>query len=143
MADTKTPLILVVLSGAFERVHYALATAAAAAALDRPTTLFFAQGSVRAIAGTKAAPGWHRLTVEDQNLGGKDAAALDTAFRNRGVAGFEELLTACGELNVTLLVCSMGLRVADLTRQQLRGDLVISETGLTDVLSRPGTPIFI
>lgn len=143
MADARTPLIIVVLSSAFERVHYALATAVAAAAIDRPTTLFFAQGSVRAIAGTKTAPGWHRLTVEDSSLGAKDAAALDTTFRSRGVAGFEELLTACGELNVTLLVCSMGLRVADLTRPQLRADLAIAETGLTDILSRPVTPIFI
>jgi peroxiredoxin family protein len=143
MADAGTPLILVVLSSAFERVHYALATAAAAAAINRPTTLFFAQGSVRAIAGTKASPGWHRLTVEDHSLGGINAPGLDAAFRDRGVAGFEELLTACGELNVTLLVCSMGLGVAELTRQQLRPDLTISETGLTDVLARPGTPVFI
>jgi peroxiredoxin family protein len=146
MAEAKTPqtpLIVVVLSSAFEHVHYALATAAAAAAIDRPTTLFFAQGAVRAIAGTKASPGWHRLAVEDAGLGGKDAATLEAAFRIRGVASFEELLTACQDLGITLLVCSMGLRVADLTRQQLRTDLTILETGLTDVLSRPGTPVFI
>ena len=55
----------------------------------------------------------------------------------------QEWRQACQDLGITLLVCSMGLRVADLTRQQLRTDLTILETGLTDVLSRPGTPIFI
>jgi peroxiredoxin family protein len=140
MAEGKTPLILVVLAGSFERVHYALATAAAAAAADRPTTLFFAQGAVRAIVKNA---GWRRLPVTDPSLGGNDAAALDKAWQARGVARFEELLTACKELRVTFLVCSMGLRVADVTSAELRADLAIGETGLVDVLSRPGTLSFI
>jgi peroxiredoxin family protein len=138
MAEAKAPLVLVVLSSAFERVHYALATAAAAAAADRPTLLFFTQGAVRAIAGTPEAPGWRHLTVADPGLGGGDAAALDRAFRARGAAGFEELLAACKELGVTFLVCSMGLRVAEIDRDALRADLAIEETGLTDILSRGG-----
>jgi peroxiredoxin family protein len=138
MAEAKTPLVLIVLSSAFERVHYALATAAAAAAADRPTLLFFTQGAVRAIAGKPEAPGWTRLTVADSSLGGSDAATLDRAFRARGAAGFEELLAACKELGVTFLVCSMGLRVAEIDRGALRADLTIEETGLTDVLSRGG-----
>lgn len=140
MAEEKAPLTLVVLAGAFERVHYALATAAAAAAADRPTTLFFTQGAVWGIAQNA---GWQRLAVADPSLGGSDAAALDQAWRARGVAGFEELLTACQELGVTFLVCSMGLRVANVTRAELRPDLAIGETGLVDVLSRPGTLCFI
>jgi uncharacterized protein len=138
-----TPLVLVVLSSAFERVHYALATAAAAAAADRPTLLFFTQGAVRAIAGTTESPGWTRLTVADPSLGGRDAAALDNAFRARGAAGFEELLAACKELGVTFLVCAMGLRVAEIARETLRADLPIEETGLVDVLSRGGDLTYI
>jgi peroxiredoxin family protein len=136
-------LVLIVLSSAFERVHYALATAAAAAAADRPTVLFFTQGAVRAIAGTDEAPGWARLTVADPSLGGADATSLDRAFRARGAAGFEELLAACHELRVAFLVCSMGLRVAEIPRSKLRGDLAIEETGLVDVLSRGGTLTFV
>jgi peroxiredoxin family protein len=79
-----------------------------------------------------------RLTVADPSLGGSDAAALDRAFRARGAAGFEELLAACKELGVTFLVCSMGLRVAEIARDALRADLTIEETGLTDILSRGG-----
>ena len=138
----QTPLVLIVISSAFERVHYALATAAAAAAVDRPVVLFFSQGAVRAIAGNDQAPGWHRLRVQDASLGGSGAETLDTTFRARGAAGFEELLTACRELRVTFLVCSMGLRVADIARGDLRADLAVEETGLVDVLGR-GAPTFI
>jgi len=140
MAEEKVPLILVVLASAFERVHYALATAAAAAAADRPTVLFFTQGAVRGIVQNG---GWQRLPVSDPSLGGNSAEALDKAWQSRGVAGFEELLMACKELNVTFLVCSMGLRVANVTKAELRADLAIGETGLVDVLSRPGTLSFI
>lgn len=134
----KTPLVLIVLSSAFERVHYALATAAAAAAADRPTILFFTQGAVRAVAGTPETPRWTELTVADPSLGGADAAALDRAFRARGAASFEELLAACSEIGVAFLVCSMGLRVAEVARSDLRNDLAVEETGLIDVLSRGG-----
>lgn len=143
MSDAKTPLILIVLSSAFERVHYALATAAAAAAADRPTILFFTQGAVRALAGTREAPGWMRLTVDDPSLGGSDAKTLDRAFRARGAAGIEELLAACRELRVPFLVCSMGLRVAEIARSELRHDLAVEETGLVDVLSRGGDVTYV
>ena len=136
MVEEKVPLILVVLAGSFERVHYALATAAAAAAADRPTVLFFTQGAVRGIVQNA---GWQRLAVDE----GNSAEALDQAWRARGVAGFEELLMACQELGVTFLVCSMGLRVANVTKAELRADLTIGETGLVDVLSRPGSLSFI
>ena len=136
MVEEKIPLILVVLAGSFERVHYALATAAAAAAADRPTVLFFSQGAVRGIVQNK---GWQRLAVDD----GSSAETVDKAWQARGVAGFEELLMACKELGVTFLVCSMGLRVANVTKAQLRADLTIGETGLVDVLSRKGSLSFI
>src|SRR5690242_5362144 len=141
--DKGDTLALVVLSSAFERVHYALATAAAAAALDRPVLLFFTQGAMTALlAGTDKAPGWHRLAVEP-GLAGDDAASRDRAFRERGAAGFEELLAACQELGVRFLVCSMGLRVAGAERASLRTDLAIEETGLTDLLARGSALVFI
>ncbi|MGE5538362.1 MAG: DsrE/DsrF/DrsH-like family protein [Gemmatimonas sp.] len=131
------------LSSQFERVHYALATAAAAAAIDIPALLFFTQGAVRAVAGTAERPGWHSLGVDDSRIGGSDAAAADRAFRDRGAAGIEELLAAGGELGVEFLVCSMGMRVAGIEKADLRPDLRLRETGLTDVLSRGGMPTFV
>jgi len=143
MAEPKDTLALVVLSSAYERVHYALATAAAAAAVDKPVVLFFTEGAVRTIAGTAERPGWHALTVADPSLGAGDAAGLDRAFRARGAAGIEELLGACQELGVALLVCSMGMRVAGIAKTDLRSDLRLEETGLTDVLSRARLPTFV
>jgi peroxiredoxin family protein len=142
-APAKDTLALVVLSSAYERVHYALATAAAAAAVDTPVVLFFTEGAVRAVAGTAEQPGWHALTVADPSLGADDAAGLDRAFRSRGAAGFEELIGACRELGVALLVCSMGMRVAGIAKTDLRSDLGVEETGLTDVLSRARLPTFV
>ena len=136
MAEMPKPLIVVVLASDFERVHYALATAAAAAAIGRATSLFFTQGAVRAIAGTECAPGWWDLIVADPTLGGEDALALDRAFTNRGAAGFEEILLACKEIGIEFLVCSMGLRVANLTVHELRRELAVEEAGLVEILSR-------
>jgi peroxiredoxin family protein len=132
-----------VLSSAYERVHYALAMAAAAAALDRPVILFFTQGAVRAVAGTAERPGWHALTIADATLGGSDAASMDRAFRSRGGAGIEELLSACTELGIELLVCSLGMRVAEIAKSGLRPDLGLRETGLAELLSRASQPTFI
>ncbi len=56
-------LSIIVFSGDFERVHYALAMAAAAAAVDRPTTLFFTMEAIGALAKRRGdgAPGWSAL----------------------------------------------------------------------------------
>ena len=60
---TPDKLSIVVFSGDFERVHYALATAAAAAAVDRPTTLFFTMEAIHALARRRGdgTPGWTAL----------------------------------------------------------------------------------
>jgi intracellular sulfur oxidation DsrE/DsrF family protein len=97
---------------------------------------------VQAVAGTAERPGWHALTVADPTLGGNDAASLDHAFRSRGAAGFEELLGVLGELGVELSVCSMGMRVADVVKANLRPDVKLQETGLTDILAR-AAPTFV
>lgn len=114
-------LSLIVFSGDYERVHYALAAAAAAAAIDRPATLFFTMEAARALcAGDGGEPGWHRLA-------GADA---DAERRARGVAGFDELLEACAELGVRFMACEMGLRAAGIAPESLRQDLRIDIAGL-------------
>ena len=52
-------LSIVVHSGAFDRVHYALMMAAAAAAVDRPVTLFFTMGATQAL---RRPDGWVNLS---------------------------------------------------------------------------------
>ncbi len=125
-------LALVIHDASFSRVHYALAMASAAAALDRPATLFFTMGACRALAATDGSggPGWHDLAG--------DAAASDRALAATGVGDFETLLTACAELGVRIMVCEAGLKAEGLTRAELRGDIDIREGGLATLYLEAG-----
>lgn len=112
-------LSLVVFSGEFERVHYALAMAAGAAASNRAVTLFFTMGAARALVDWRALPGAER----DQDLA------------QRGVAGFEELLEACVALGVTVMVCEMGLRALGIAAHDLRPDVPVTAGGIVSFLA--------
>ena len=127
MSAPPDKLSVVVFSGAFERVHYAFAMAAAAAAIDRPVTLFFTMEAIRALAkGEGDAPGWHGI---------EGAAERDAEFRARGIAALEELIEASAALGVRFLVCEMGLRAIDLTLADLRDDLAYEEGGIVTFLT--------
>jgi uncharacterized protein len=140
MADGRLGLIL--LSGCFDRVHYGLAMASAAAALERPVTLFATLAATRAFVaeGADGRPGWASLplSAELAEPGLPDGAALDARYRARGVAGFEELLQACAGLGVELIACEMGLRAQDVASTALRVDLPIQRAGLATLLGRGG-----
>jgi len=140
MADERLGLIL--LSGCFDRVHYGLAMASAAAALERPVTLFATLAATRAFVaeGADGRPGWASLplSAELAEPGLPDGAALDARYRARGVAGFEELLQACVALGVEVMVCEMGLRALDLEAQALRADVPIRAGGLATLLGLGG-----
>jgi peroxiredoxin family protein len=135
-------LSVVLLSGDFERVHYALCMVSAAAALERPVTLFVTLGALRAFVAQDAQrrPGWMRLPV-GRDLATQEVAdggALDARYRARGVAGFEELLQACRGLGVEFMVCEMGLRALGLEPGELRADLAPQPGGLATLLARGG-----
>jgi len=120
-------LSLVVFSGDFARVHYALAMAAAALASDTPATLFFTMGGCRALArpGADGTPGWHGL----------DGADADAALKAKGLAGFDDLLEACAALGATMMVCEMGLKAIGLGLDDLDPALTISPGGLVTFLA--------
>jgi peroxiredoxin family protein len=125
-------LSLLVLSGGFERVHYALVLASAAAAIGMPTTLFFTDRALYALAaGGSDDPGWRTLAGE----GGRPGGAIDDERRALGVAGFEELLGACADLGVRFIVCEMGLRAIGLKAEALRRDLPIEVAGVVTFLT--------
>ncbi len=125
-------LSMVVFSGDFDRVHYALAMAASAAALGRPVTLLFTGAAVRALAADiDGEAGWRGLHASD----GRAAGQVDADYHTRGVAGFEELLAACAELRVRLIACEMGMRVGGLDRSALRADIAIEQAGLATFLA--------
>jgi peroxiredoxin family protein len=134
MSEDRSPLAgiaglsLIVLSGEFARVHYALSMAAAALAIDRPAILFFTNRALHALTrGDAARPGWHRL---EGDAAGRSAALQDGDLRAKGVAGFAELLDACVELGVRVIACEMGLRAVALTPADLRPDIKAEIAGL-------------
>lgn len=126
-------LSLVVFSGDFARVHYALAMAASFAALGNSATLLFTGEAVQALgaASGEGEPGWQSLTA----AGARSADEVDGSYRACGVAGFEELLVACAELGVRLIACEMGMRIAGLDSGALRTDVTIEEAGLATFLA--------
>ncbi|MSP66912.1 MAG: hypothetical protein EXQ96_02205 [Alphaproteobacteria bacterium] len=138
-------LAIVLFSGDFDRIHYGLAMASAALAIDRPVTLFFTMWASRALtrAAADGTPGWAGLPVSS---GRGSALELDASFGARGVATIEELFAACGALGARFLVCEMGLRALGLAHESLRADLDIRIAGLVTFLtgaSDQGAMVFI
>jgi peroxiredoxin family protein len=133
---------LILLSGCFDRVHYGLAIASAAAALERPVTLFATLAATRAwlADGPDGRPGWAGLPLSPDlaEPGLSDGAALDARYRAQGVGGFEELLQACAGLGVEFIACEMGLRALGVAAADLRPDLPIQRAGLATLLTRAG-----
>lgn len=111
------PLGLVVLSGEYARVHYALMMASAAAAIDRPVTLFF---TMDAAVTVQAGAGWRALA----------GSGRDDDLKARNVADIETLLEACVAMEVTFMVCEAGLKALDMPAEGLREDLGVEVTGL-------------
>ena len=115
--DVKTPLGLIVLSGDYLRVHVALMTAAAAAAVDRRVVFFVTMDAVPLLLRSE---GWRQL----------DGAARDDDMKARGVADIETLLDACRALDVSFIVCESGLRATGRDADALRDDTDVEVAGL-------------
>ena len=145
-ADNQPPdkLSIVVFSGAFDKVHYALAMAAASLAVNTPATLFFTMGASRALLAEDAdGPGWRHLHPTEDGVA---PVAANAALLARNLGGFEELLAACVALDATIMVCEMGLRALDLEHQPLRQDVPVTAGGLVSFLadaSRHGAMLFV
>ena len=144
-ADSPDKLSIVVFSGAFDKIHYALVMAAAAVASNTPVTLFFTMWAGRALESPAAdgTPAWHRLPVSE---GGQTAAGMDAQFKARGVADFEQLLEACVALGVTVMVCEMGLKALGMDPDALRPDVPVAKGGVVTFLadaSKNGGMMFI
>jgi len=134
MADGPEKLSIIVFDGRFERVHYALVMASAAAATSRAATLFFTGKALTAL----TPGGWRRLEGEP--------GPTDADFRRKGVADFGALMEACRDLGVRFIACEMGLRAAGLTEKDLDPDLPIEIAGVVTLLgdaSKHGAMLFI
>lgn len=140
-------LSVVVYDGHFDKIHYALAMAASAAALDMPVTLFFTMDACAALMMSVDGkqPGWHGLPANDAD-GVKTGIDMDNQFQAQKIATFEELLVACVELGVTFMVCEMGLKARHLSVDELRADIPVEPGGLVTFLSnatKDGSIVFI
>ena len=126
-------LSVVVFSGAFEKVHYALVLASAAAAIGTPATLFFTMEACRFLVRARAdgSDAWRDLPAGLAD----DAGRADEAFARRGVATFEELMAACAEMRVRFIVCEMGLRALGLDSADLRDDIPLESAGAVTFLA--------
>ena len=122
-------LSIIIFSGDFDKIHYALAMASAAAAVDMPVTLFFTMGASRALLASPE-NAWMYLPAGQVAEAGETGGGVDNNFKQRTVATFEELLKACISLDVKFMVCDMGLRAMGLEGLALRGDVPIETGGM-------------
>ncbi|BAI71009.1 hypothetical protein AZL_003710 [Azospirillum sp. B510] len=138
-AGGTTALSIVLFAGGFDRVHYALVMASAAAATNRKVTLFFTGRALRALVREEepGVLGWHDLDPADD---GSSPVARDRYFATHGLATFEELLEACVALGVTVMACEMGLRALGLpSGVPLRADVPVTSGGVVTFLNEaPG-----
>tara|TARA_Y100001936_G_scaffold254102_1_gene324889 strand:- start:21142 stop:21579 length:438 start_codon:yes stop_codon:yes gene_type:complete len=134
MAARKS-LSIILFSGDYDRVHYSLAMASAAAATDRPVTVFVTAGGLHLLLDKNSNDnaGWTFLKA---NLDGKSALEQDAEFSADGIAGIDELLAACAELDVAFYRCDMGVKAAKLNEAMFRTDIQIKVGGLVSFLSQ-------
>jgi peroxiredoxin family protein len=147
MADKRlSQLSIVVYDGHYDKIHYALAMASAAAAIDTPVTLFFTMDAARSIMKPDDIDGeaaWRGLAVSQGNGNG---GAMDDGFAADKIGTFEELLSACMDFGVTFMVCDMGLKARGLSANNLRDDIPVTSGGLVTFLSNAnadGSVVFI
>ena len=136
---------IIVFSGEFNKIHYALAMASAAAAINIPATLLFTMEATRAL---MASPqnAWQNLPAGGIIKTEKTGVDLDKMFKKRTVASFEELLQACISLKVQFMVCEMGLKAMGIENKELRSDIPFETGGLVTFFndsSASGKMIFI
>ena len=127
-------LSLIVFSGNFDRVHYALAMASAAAATDRPVTLFFSGPSLHFFLdhANDGTPGWAALNSTEI---GKSPIERNRELKNCGIGTIEELALACVDLNVSFYRCDLGMKATKLDASMFRKDIPTQSGGLVSFLS--------
>lgn len=115
-------LSIIVFSGDYDRIHYALAMASSAVAIDRAVTLFFTMDGIHAL----LRPGAH---------GARDWSARETDYAAKKIGTAEEMLSACIELGATFMVCEMGLRATGISLDDLREDVSVATGSIVSFLN--------
>ena len=131
---TRRRLSLILFSGDFDRVHYAFAMASAAAATDRPVTMFFTGRALHFLLPKtdNGTPGWTALAPAEN---GKTAIDRDNELGSDGIGTIEELAMACVELGVAFFRCDMGVKANKLDATKFRSDIPTQSGGLVSFLA--------
>jgi len=138
-------LSIIIHSGYFDHIHYALVMASAAAAVGRKATLFFTMKAIRALAQptSDGPPGWTALPLSQ---GDETPILREQRFKRNGLGTYEELFDACPSLGVKFMVCELGLMAEGLTVTDLRDDITITPGGVVTFInqaSSTGSMLFI
>ena len=110
-------LSIIIQSADYKRVHYALVMATSALALGKTVTLFFTMN------GTQALKANFPNVPDDKN------------YKKNGIATFQQLIQACTEMGAKYMVCELGLCAENLSLQDLRNDITITEGSAASFLS--------
>ncbi len=134
-----TAFSVILYSADFDRIHYGLMAATAAACLDRPVMVFITMGACRAFTLNKEGQctGWQMLGLSSgaaPNI--HSPIALNNYFRENHIATFEELLEAAQALSIRFMVCETGLRAEKLRLEELGGDLHFLPGGMVTFLKQ-------
>ena len=113
---------ILLISGTHERAHYAFVLATAAAAIGRTVTLFATNDGCRALLAD-----W--TTLAD--------ATRDTTLPPLGIATLEDLRSAAIDLDIRLIACESGLRMAGLETEPLAETVEIA--GVVTFLAAVGS----
>ena len=151
MAASNRPdvLSLVVYSGEYDKMHYALVLASSALALGSRATLFFTMDGCQALGkpDPSGQPSWRRLALSQSTAKNfPNGGAMDDDFKRQRLAHFEELLAACVELGARFIVCELGLKARGLAAEDLRADVPVEIAGVATLLedaSKDGAMLFI
>jgi peroxiredoxin family protein len=134
---TQHPLSVLLYTGSFDKIHYALALASAGAAIGRKTEVFVTMGACKAFAyrhdKTKR---WDTLPLSNSmdSIAVTSPKELNSYYRSQDIATFDELLQACIDLGVRFAICEMGLRAMGITEEFLLPECQFTISGLATFL---------
>lgn len=117
---------MILLSADIHRLHFALSTAAAACAFDRPVLLFISGEAV-------TSPLFRSNHDEDAKL-----RAFAKHATTCGVASPRALLDICLEFGAKIWVCEAALRLANMTLDQIDPMLHATPGGIAGLLHEEG-----
>ncbi len=128
-------LVLLLQSGEFDRIHYGLMMASAAAAVNKDVTIFVTMAACHAF----TVNGWKQQPLSEGmhfSIPVATAQELDNHFRKQGVADFGLLLESCLALPIEWIFCETGLQSLELTANDLTPGIPVMIAGIVTLLNR-------